>query len=49
MDLQTGLGYLEMLGLSFHSDDLGRGVGVGLEVGEVVDVHLLLLGRPPSE
>ena len=35
---------LDVSGLDLHSEDLARGVGVGLELTEEVNLQLLLLG-----
>ena len=49
MDFKTGFRNLKMFGLDFHIDSFSRGSWVSLEVGEIVDVDVLLLRGPSRE
>ena len=49
MNLEAGLGELQVLGLNLNSDDLSGGVRVRLEVVEEIDVEQLLLAGEASQ
>ena len=40
---------LDVSGLDLNSENLARGVGVGLELTEVIHLELLLLGRESKQ
>ena len=49
MNLEAGLGELQVLGLNLNSDDLSGGVRVRLEIIEEIDVEQLLLAGEASQ